>query len=265
MFGLFKKRKKTVAPEPQTNAAPLPAAAVVFIDYDHWNVSLNANYRVKTDIQYLLDSISKQYEIKEIFVFGDFISAPEAYGKFTRLTENIYDVRNGQKNEKDIILLDKIYNYGHKHTGERQTAILITGNGGYALAARFLRDECCLETGVYGIRGSMSEKLKAAADWARELPNEDTIDILFPLVIQNFVYIQKSNRDIVPTFLRTVQAVASYNLVDEYLIEFAVKKMLDMGYLYQRETRVGFNDKVRVLYVKWDLLIRDGWYDPDAD
>ena len=72
------------------------------------------------------------------------------------------------------------------------------------------------------------------------------------------------DRCVIPTFRTTVDAVSKYNEVSPVLIETALEKMLELGYLYQKHTAISFNT-VKTIAVKWDMLIRDGLYDPEKD
>ena len=256
LFDFLKKKKSPAAKDTKQQA-------VIVIDFDHWNVSLKKQFRVEPSLKLLTDSVAAQYDVADIFVFGDFFGLDSKQSELADITENIYDIRNDIKNDKYIHMLDKLYRAGLRYKDTNTTVIIVSGSGRLTLAARFLKEECGLKVGVYSIRGAMSGALKEAADWTVELPNDEYISMLFPLIINNCVHVSKSGT-IIPTFKTTVEAVSNYNDVSPVLVEAALHKMLELGYLYQKQTAISFNT-IKTIAVKWDLLIKDGLYDPEKD
>jgi hypothetical protein len=254
-LNFWKKRSASESPNQQ---------AVIFIDHDHWFVSLKKQYRVEASIKTLLDSIAPKYDISEIFAFGDFTASDIKLSNLAGITENIFDVRGDMKNDKDILMLDKLYRAGIQYKCTGAALILVSGSGRLTLAARFLKEDCGLKTGVYSVRGCLSGSLKETADWVCELPNEEFISMLFPLIIDNCVHVSKTS-NIIPTFKTTVEAVSSYNDVSPVLVEEAVRKMLDLGYLYQKQTVLSSFNTVKTIAANWEQLIKDGLYDPEKD
>lgn len=257
LFDFFKKKSK-----PTANG--VIQKAIIFIDCDHWFVSLKKQYRVEANIKMLLDSISSKYNAADIFAFGDFTAVDNKLSELVGITENIYDVRGDIKNDKDILILDKLYRIGIQYKNTGATVIIISGNGRLTLAARFLKEECGLKIGVYSIRGCLSGSLKETADWTSELPNDEFISMLFPLIINNCVHVSKTF-NIIPTFKTTVEAVSNYNNVSPVLVEEAVRKMLDLGYLYQKQTVLSSFNTVKTIAANWEQLIRDELYDPENE
>ena len=254
----FKKKKAAAAPEPN------PPQVVIIIDYDHWHVSLNKQFRIEENIKTLTDSIAAKYDVADVFVFGDFAGLDHKLGEIAGITENIYDVRGDVKSDKDIHMLDRLYRCGVQFKGTNTTIIIVSGSGRLTMAVRFLKDECNLKVGIYSVRGALSGSLREAASQVTELPNEEYIAMLFPLVIKNCVHVSKTS-NIIPTFKTTAEAVSSYNDVSPVLIESAVNKMLELGYLYKKMTVISSFNTVKTIAAKWDLLIRDGLYDPEKD
>ena len=238
--------------------------AVMFIDNDHWHVSLKKQFKVDVSIKMLTDSVAAKYDLAEVFVFGDFTGLENKLEEIAGITENIYDVRGDTKSDKDIHMLDRLYRSGMQYKNTDTTVIIVSGSGRLTLAARFLKEECALKTSVFGVRGCMSGTLKDAADVVTELPNEEYISMLFPLVINNCVHVSKSS-NIIPTFKTTVEAVATYNDISSIWAEIAVNKMLELGYLYKKMTTVASFNTIKTIAAKWDMLIKDGLYDPDVD
>jgi len=256
----WNKTKKTSA-DSATLQENEKSRVVVFVDFDHWHVSLKSSFNVEADIRILLNDLTAKYGTAEIHVFGDFTGLDSKLGELALMTENVYDVQGERKGEKDILVLDRLYRCGMQYKDTDTTVILISGSGRYALAVRSLRDVCNLKVGIYGVRGATSGLLKESANWAFELPNDEYISILFPLIIRNCVHL--SEKDVNPTFRTTVDAVSSFNNVPPHLIESAVAKMLELGYLYQKQKVLRSLDTIKVICANWELMIKDGIYDPE--
>ena len=254
----FLKKKKEQPRKADTHKA------VIFIDHDHWYVSLNKQFRVQESVKMLMDSLASKYDVTEVFAFGDFVGRDKELGEIAEMTENIYDVRGDMKIDKDVLMLDSLYRCGVKYKGTNTTVIIVSGSGRLTLAVRFIKEECGLKVNVYGVRGCISGALKETADAVFELPNDEYIAMLFPLVIQNCVHVSK-NANIIPTHKTTIEAVSSYNDISPVLVETAVNKMLELGYLYKKMTVIASFNTVKTIAAKWELLIRDGLYDPEKD
>ena len=256
-------RKKKVQTNNQSNQSSETErpGVVVFIDFDHWEVSLNSLYRIEADVRIILDSLREKREVKEIYIFGDFSGLDGKLAELAGLTENIYDVQGNKKSDKDFIMLDKLYRCGAKYKDSVTKVVLISGSGHFTLATRFLQEECNLSVGVYGVRGATSGSLKEAASWFHELPNEEFLSMLFQPIIRNCVVV--SERDINATFKTTVEAVSGYYKLSAALVEDAVAKMLELGYLYQKQRTLPSFDSIKILRANWEKLIEDGLYDPE--
>lgn len=251
----WKKKSAPNATKPQ---------AVIFIDHDHWSVSLKKQFRIDESIKMLTDSIAAKYDLTDIFAFGDFTGLDSRMGEIADITENIFDVRGDIKSDKDVLMLDKLYRCGVQYKGTDTNVIIVSGSGRLTLATRFIKEECGLKVSVYGVRGCISGALKESADATTELPNDEYIAMLFPLVIRNCVHVSKTS-SIIPTFKTTIEAVSSYNDVSPVLVEIAVNKMLELGYLYKKLTVISSFNTVKTIAAKWELLIKDGLYDPEKD
>jgi len=252
---LFRGKKKPVnKTEPQ---------AVIILDFDHWHVSFSSLFHIEADFKTLLDSISKQCKVNDIFIFGDFIGLEEKLAGFSAFTENIVDVRGDKKNAKDLLLIDRLYRCAAEYRDTDTTVIIISGSGSYTLAARYIKEQG-IKVGVYSVRGALSKNLREAADWCYELPNDEFISMLYPLIIQNFVFI--SGKDIYPTVKTTVEYVSGYHNISPLLVEVAVIKMLEENYIYKKQTVIPREfTTIKTLAANWEKLIKDGLYDPEKD
>ena len=131
----FKNRSK------KSSTQETKPQAVVFVDFDHWHISLMNLFRVEASVKNLLDSIGDEYAIADIFVFGDFAGLDHKISELATITGNLFDVQGDKKSDKDAIILDKLYRCGVRHKGTDTTVIIVSGNGRLLLASRFLKEE----------------------------------------------------------------------------------------------------------------------------
>ncbi len=81
------------------------------------------------------------------------------------------------------------------------------------------------------------------------------------MIISNLNYVQ-DKPTIIPTFLGTVDAVSNFNDVPKEDVKLALSRMMEKGYIYQKEFNVTFTKRVRSVAVNWDKLIEDGLWIP---
>jgi len=65
---------------------------------------------------------------------------------------------------------------------------------------------------------------------------------------------------IISTFSGTVEAVAKKHHLEGYPVKQVLTRMLDEGYLYQRDHYYGINKKTRKLAADWERLIAEGLF-----
>ena len=78
----------------------------------------------------------------------------------------------------------------------------------------------------------------------------------YKMILDNLYHLQSTNKFILPTFMKTVQAVSDrYNVADE-LIASALRKLLDEGYVYLEKRRRpgGFHEQINVLVPDWNKI-----------
>ena len=80
-MGLFKKKKKK---------------AVVFVDYEHWYISLYRLHKARPDIKALRDELSEKYELTEMIFFADFSnpSLKSELPKIREISNHIIETQN---------------------------------------------------------------------------------------------------------------------------------------------------------------------------
>ena len=95
--------------------------ASVFVDFEHWFISLDKLYHIKPKIKDWRDELAKKYELNDIIFFADF-SNPSLRGeiqKIREITNFVVDTSNTgsffKKDFTDFILLDHIYPVSYTH------------------------------------------------------------------------------------------------------------------------------------------------------
>lgn len=196
-------------------------------------------------------------------VFGDFSheAINQELCKIREITNTIIETQNTdvrrKKDMTDFIMLDYIYQTAADRP-EIDTYILFTGDGHFHSVAKYLIQKLRKKVVVYGVSGSVSKSLKSAASEVRELPSVEERSLrYYHMILQNFEYVE-SKADIIPTIKTTASTVARLNDVPENEVLQALKQMMESGYVYQKETRVRSNNRVKIVVADWEALKRDG-------
>ena len=77
------------------------------------------------------------------------------------------------------------------------------------------------------------------------------------MIVQNMAYVA-GKPSIIPTFNGTVSAVARRYEVREEPIRKTLRTMLDQELLCQKDFRVAFNRKVKIIAPNWEALEKAG-------
>ena len=255
MFELFQRKKKR--PD-----------AVVFIDFEHWTISLSALFGLHPNVRGFYEDIEKLFTVKRLMVFGDFSNETlnAEKGRWNDIPCEIIDTQNGSPYKKeltDFVMLDAIYRQAQT---DKKTAnyILFTGDGHFSYVSRYLREQKKNVT-VYGIRSAFSGRLKAEADNVIELPTEnEEKERYFRFIIDNFNYIYNNEKSrIIPTFRSTAAVVAARNNVPEERVREALQELIDRGILYKSIMRIDYANQVKILKVEWKKAIDAGLWSAD--
>lgn len=258
---LFKKQT-------HTDIATTPAKAMVFVDFEHWYYSYRDNFNMKPEPEKVFQNLKGKYDIEEIMVFAD-LSRSE-------LQECLSDIRPSmatvidtgesffqrKKSVTDFVMLDQIYRAAAR--SDIGTFIILTGDGHFHFVVEYLTE---LERNVvvYGVTGSVSRALRNVAPAYEELPaEEERYRSYFTMVAAQMAFLNDKT-NVTPTFLKTAEQVATYNNVPRDRIIDAVKRMIDIGYLYQKDQPTAFGRDIRALKANWDLMIRDGIWNQDRE
>lgn len=241
--------------------------ALVFIDFEYWFYSYKSLYHIKPDVATWYRGLKEQYAIEGIWIFGDFSSGEigRELANLRSVTDHIIETGNTYPHRKkdmtDFVMLDYIYRSvdTHKKVG---TYILFTGDGHFQSAVRYLTEEKKKKVIVYGVPNSLSRQLQAAATQTIFLPTEETLtSCYYQMVLSNMNYVADKS-EIIPTFMGTVDAVSRYNAVPRGTVHSTLSKMVDLGYIYQKDYRVSFERKIKIIAVNWELVIQEGLWKP---
>lgn len=258
IFNLFKRKKN----------ASVNKKAVVFVDYEHWYISLEKNFKIKPNIKSFIENVSQRCNIKEIIFFGDF-SSPGMRNEMQKIrafTNKIVETKNGssyyKKDYTDFIILDHIYQSAY-YSSDVDTFIIFTGDGHFSSVALFLKNGCKKEVGIYGVKNSFSNQLKQTASWYFEVPFEDEeLQPYCNAVLTNIKLIENEKRKLYPTYGKTIEAVSVKYGIDKELIKKSLDYMIKNKYIRFSEQRVGKTRSVRILVTDWKKIEKDKfWYE----
>jgi len=258
MFKMFKPQVVAVK-----NIKP---RAAVFVDYEHWYISLDKMFKMKPDIKTWRDELAQKYDLCEIAVFADF-SNPSLRSEISRIrevTNIIIETQNTSTHHKkdftDFIMLDHIYQKAM--TSENiDTFIIFSGDGHFSSVVSFLKNRMSKEVGVYAIKDAVSTQLRNTASWLNELPYKDERKSTYYQMILKYIKSNESSgkeKKSYPTFWATVEAVAETYRVDKDKVAEIMREMINRGYIYQKREHTSVSNSIKIICVDWQKAARDG-------
>lgn len=258
MFKLFKPQVVAVK-----NKKP---RAVVFVDYEHWYISLDKMFHTKPDIKAWRDELSQKYDVCEIAIFADF-SNQSLRGEISRIrevTNIIIETQNASAHHKkdftDFIMLDHIYQKAM--TSENiDTFVIFSGDGHFSSVVSFLVNRMNKEVGVYAIKDAVSMQLRNTSSWLIELPHKDERKITYYQMILRDLKNAESSKEYRKgglTFWKAVDSVAEHNDIDRERVADAMREMINKGYIYQKREHINASNSIKILCVDWQKITRDG-------
>lgn len=244
---------------------------MAFVDFEHWYISLDKMYSKRPDIKEWREQLSRNFNVREIYVFGDF-SNPALRAeipKIREVTNYIIETQNAsahiKKDYTDFIMLDHIYQK-ELSSHNIQAFIIFSGDGHFSSVASFLKNQCGKTVGVYGIKNAVSGQLKNTASFCVELPEErkpEEYRRYYDMIFRNLKYLEENNRGkkrLYPTFWGTVDAVASYYSVSKNSVTDALRKLIEHEYIFQTEEKIDSKKSIKVLNVDWKKALREGLF-----
>ncbi len=244
MFGFLKKQKGK-------------KKAVVFVDYEHWYISLDRLHKARPDIKAWRDELASKYEIQEIYFFADFgnpairLEIP----KIREVSNFIIETQNAlpthKKDFTDFIMLDHIYQKAI-NSPSTDTFILFSGDGHFSSVSNYLISKLGKEVGIYAIRGGLSNQLKNTASWSELLPkNEDPYQNGYRLILASLraLYDNRQKKSY-PTFWGTVEAVSRQNRLPKKEVTAMLRSLISKDCILQTKAEVG-GKSIKTISVDW--------------
>ena len=144
------------------------STAAVFVDYEHWYYGYKNIFAMRPNVEEWYKELKEEYNVKSITFFGDFhgSSIERDLERLEKLSKNVVHTASTKdgvdKDFTDFIILDAIYREAAKKNSP-EVFIIFTGDAHFNLAIKYLR-ELKKKVIVYGVKHSLSNKLKASAN-----------------------------------------------------------------------------------------------------
>ena len=244
MFSLF-KRKRT---KPK---------ATVFVDYEHWYISLSKLHKCRPDVKGFRDALSKKYDVTDMIFFADFSghSLRNELPRIRQVSNHIIETQSAYPSHKkdftDFIMLDHIYQMAIS-SPQNEVFVLFSGDGHFSPVASYLISNLNKEVGVYAVRGALSSQLKNTASWAELLPvNNDPNVREYKMILASLNALKEAKQNkAYPTFKGTVTAVSRQNRVSSRLITSRLKELMSMNCISKEKKSID-GKNVKILTVDW--------------
>lgn len=241
----------------KTGKEGLPSAAV-FVDYEHWYISLNNNYGIRPNIKSWFEDLQTRVNVKEVVFFADFShkNLADEIGRIRPFTNKIIDTRSPtgtQKDFTDFIILDNIYQKALL-ADDTEAFILFSGDGHFSSVTSFLKNIYGKEVGVYAIKGCFSRQLQETCTWYVALPDEaDVFGLYFEKILEYLKNEENKNSKNLPTYSKCIDEVSKVKRLDRKKVTQALDKLVADGVISKRSMRgQGFSVK-DALFADWDL------------
>lgn len=240
---------------------------MVFVDYEYWYYSCQNKYNILPDTAALRMELEDHYDIAEIRVFADFLSPGIAKekAKIELLADHIINTEGEscyrRKDLTDFVMLDSIYQCAmyEKNIG---TYILLTGDGHFTSVVKYLVEQRHKKVIIYGVNDTISRRLQDIATDVITLPHSAELKAAYrAMIIENLAYV--ADKNIVPTFRGTVDAVAKRYDIPANDIEIILAEMIDDGYVVKKDYAVEFKKYIKIVAPDWEKLIADGYWNPE--
>ncbi|HBX22584.1 MAG TPA: NYN domain-containing protein [Desulfotomaculum sp.] len=238
-------------------------ATVVFVDYESMFWSLYNIYGETPKLDVFYEDIKKRGRlIDKIKIFGDF-SKPEMKDELSKIRTITNDITNCEstnsetkKDYTDFIMLDHVYQMIITQPTIEQY-ILVTGDGHFHSVATFLRTFNEKVVGAYGVKGSLSSQLVNCSSWAVEIsPQSDIYNQYINKILDTIQWAERNN--IIPTFKKSVEVAARYHKGERVKFASALSKLIEEGYIEQKETLSDKGVNLNALFPKWALINKHG-------
>lgn len=235
-------------------------SAAVFVDYEHWYYGYNNIFSMKPNVQEWYDELTEEYNVKKLMFFGDFNGSAieKELPKLEKITKNVVHTASTKdgvdKDFTDFIILDAIYREAAKKDSP-DVFVVFTGDAHFNLAIKYLR-ELKKKVIIYGVKRSLSNKLKSSANSYVEMPRTNQEQHYYYDAILKSLYILKKRRKMA-TYYKTIDNVSAHSGVSRERIQAALDDLMSNKYLAEEEKQYR-GKKPKVLVVNWDRLEEEG-------
>ena len=265
IFHLFGKNSERYRRPPaplKTGKEGLPSAAV-FVDYEHWYISLNNNYGIRPNIKSWFEDLQNRVNVKEVVFFADFShkNLADEIGRIRPFTNKIIDTRSPTGTKKDFtdfIILDNIYQRALL-ADDIEAFILFSGDGHFSSVTSFLKNIYGKEVGVYAIKGCFSRQLQETSTWCVSLPDEEDIFGMYYSKILEYLKNEENNKSKkLPTYAKCINEVAGNKHMERRKATAALDNLISRDVISKRSFK-GQNYSVKdALFVDWELASKNG-------
>ena len=238
--------------------------AAVFVDYEHWYYGYNNIFKMKPNVEEWYKELTEEYNVIDLMFFGDFNGSTieNELPKLEKISKNVVHTASTKdgvdKDFTDFIILDAIYRKAAQ-SDSPEVFIIFTGDAHFNLALKYLR-EIKKKVIVYGVKRSLSNKLKSSANSYVEMPRTKQEQKYYYDAILKSLYILKKRRKMA-TYNKTIENVASHSGVSRERIQSALDDLMNNKYLFEEEQRYK-GKRPKILKANWRRLEQDGlWRD----
>ncbi len=207
------------------------------------------------------DSIAKEYDLQDIYFFGDFSNNGMKYEipNIREVTNNVIETQNTsqfyKKDFTDFIMLDYIYQHSIEKNSP-DTFIIFTGDGHFSSVVKFLVNNRKKNVVIYAVKDSLSGRLKNAASSCVELPSDEQMENHYYSILANSIVPKKNEKgkEILPTFVPTVSAVSEKYKLDKAFVKAKLEEMIANGYVIQEYKTIGWHKHIKILRLDQEKL-----------
>ena len=218
---------------------------------------------MKPNVEEWYEELTEEYSVKNIVFFGDFHgnSIEKELPRLEKITKNVVHTASTKdgvdKDFTDFIILDAIYREAAKKNSP-DVFIIFTGDAHFNLAIKYLR-ELKKKVIIYGVKHSLSNKLKSSANSYVEMPRSKQEQQYYYDAILNSLYIVKKRRKMA-TYGKTIESVSAHSGVSKERIQVALNDLMNNKYLNLEEIKY-HGKKPKILTVDWERVEQDGLWE----
>lgn len=255
---LFRKKRET---------------AIVFVDYEHWLISMKNLYGILPDVRSWAAEIRERHQVKDILFFANF-NHPAMKNEVPRLREvsnsiietQLREDNHPMKDMSDVVMIDALYRQAYdRHSPD--TFILFTGDGHFQPVVRYLAQDCKKKVILYGVKNATSRMLREIAAEYHEVPDtENQVRMCYQLITDELDRLTRRYGEVITSFGSLVQRISEGHHISQQTVEIALRRMMDEGLVSKKKrynkTRTATFDSI---VPEWDRLIKAGLYTPRND